>query len=154
MRAKQRWTVGAVVLISLGDDRFGYGQMLESPEYAFFDLQSDNSVPPEEVIQKPIAFRLWVMRYAHSDGRWKKVGTAPVADSLKHKVHRFNQDPLNQKIRLTLDGFDGPIVSAEECEGVECAAVWDPEHVEDRLRDHFSGVPNKWAESLRPKNAP
>lgn len=27
--------------------------------------------------------------------------------------------------------------------------VWSPEHVEDRLRDHFAGRPNKWEESLR-----
>ena len=28
------------------------------------------------------------------------------------------------------------------------AAVWDPQHVEDRLRDHFAGLPNKWVQSL------
>ena len=154
MPAKQRWTVGAVVLIPLGDERFTYAQMLDAPEYAFFDFQSNEPVAAEEVIQKPVAFRLWVMRYAHSGGRWKKVGTSPVDESLKGKVHRFNQDRLNHKIRLTLDGFEGPLVTAEECEGVECAAVWDPEHIENRLRDHFSGVPNKWVESLRPKSAP
>lgn len=39
--------------------------------------------------------------------------------------------------------------SRQELEGLEVAAVWDPEHVEDRLRDHFSGRPNKWVESIR-----
>lgn len=56
-----------------------------------------------------------------------------------------------QDIRLTYDGCDGPLVSAAECEGLECAAVWSPEHVEDRLRSHYAGVPCEWALSLRLK---
>ncbi|WP_448115483.1 hypothetical protein [Mesorhizobium amorphae] len=32
--------------------------------------------------------------------------------------------------------------------GLECAAVWDPEHVVDRLRDPADGRPNKWVERL------
>ena len=39
---------------------------------------------------------------------------------------------------------------AEECVGLERAAVWEPEHVEDRLRDHFAGRSNRWVESLKP----
>jgi len=41
--------------------------------------------------------------------------------------------------------------SRAECEGLERCAVWEPEHVEDRLRDHFAGKPNVWVESLRLK---
>jgi len=39
----------------------------------------------------------------------------------------------------------------KESQGLEAAAVWEPEHIEDRLRDHFDGKPNKWLESLRIK---
>ncbi len=38
-----------------------------------------------------------------------------------------------------------------ECIGLEAAAVWEAEHVEDRLRDHFAGQLNKWVEQLRAK---
>ncbi len=83
---------------------------------------------------------------------WPKVGVAPVPVALQEPVRRYNQDPLRpQDIRLTFDGCDGPLGSLADCDGLECAAVWNAEHVEDRLRSHYSGVPCQWTLSLRPK---
>lgn len=149
---RQRWMCGAIVIVPLGEGYHSYAQMLTEPEYAFFDCRTETVMPVEIVAALPVLFRLWVLRYAHSQGRWEKVGTASVAAQLQQPVLRFNQDPLRpQDIRLTYDGCSGPLGSAADCERLECAAVWDPEHVEDRLRDHYAGVPNKWALSLRPK---
>lgn len=39
-----------------------------------------------------------------------------------------------------------------QCAGLERSAVWDAEHVEDRLRDRRAGRLNKWAESLALKD--
>jgi hypothetical protein len=129
--------------------------MLESPEYAFFDCRTRDELPIATVVARPVLFRLWVARHAHSNGRWRKVGRAEVAPPLQQAVHRYNQDSLRpQDIRLTYDGCSGPLGSVADCEGLECAAVWEPEHVEDRLRDHYAGVPNEWVLSLRPKATP
>jgi hypothetical protein len=149
---RQKWTNGAVVSISLGDDFLGFGQMLDEPEYAFFDVRtlSETLPAPADVVANPVLFRLWVIRQAHSKGRWSKIGFAPIAAELAKKVLRFNQDPLKpNSIFLSYDGVSGKPCAAEECTLYERAAVWDPEHVEDRLRDHFAGRPNKWVESLR-----
>jgi hypothetical protein len=32
--------------------------------------------------------------------------------------------------------------------------VWEPEHVEERIRDHYAGRANRWAESLRIQEPP
>ena len=139
-------------MISLGDESFAFGQMLEFPEYAFFDLRrsSDTLPGPENVVTNPVLLRLWVMARAHSKGRWPKIGFAPITPELGKKVLRLKQDPLKpSSILLTYDGVSGQACDAEECRDYERAAVWDPEHVEDRLRDHFAGRPNKWVESLR-----
>jgi hypothetical protein len=149
----QRWTVGAIVQISLDDGYFAYAQMLEQPEYAFFGVRTPDELSADAVVQAPVLFRLWVMRYAHSKGRWRKVGAGRIGDALRKPVHRYNQDPFSRKIRLTINGVDGPEGTIADCDDLECAAVWDPEHVEDRLRDHFLGIPNKWVLSLRPKTA-
>ena len=127
--------------------------MLDQPEYAFFEIRTQEDLGPSEAIEKPLLFRLWVTRYAHSKGRWRKVGDAPVADALCEPVQRFNQDPITKRIRLTINGTDGPEGTIADCKGLECAAVWDPDHVEERLRDFFLGVPNKWEVRLRPKMA-
>ena len=137
--------------IPLDGGYHAYGQMLDAPEYAFFDCRGQSAVPIDQVVSSPVLFRLWVMAYAHKRGRWSKIGVAQVPKVLVQPVQRFNQDALTGKIRLTYDGCDGPEATIDECEGVECAAVWDPEHVEDRLRDHYLGVRNRWADSLRPR---
>jgi hypothetical protein len=133
---------------------YSFAQMLEEPEYGFFDVRSTGEVPRKEVVSCPVIFRIWVMRSAHSQGRWLKVGKAELLANLRAPVLRFNQDPIHpDQIRLTYDGCDGPLATISDCEDLECAAVWDPDHVEDRLRDYFSGLPNKWVLSLRPKGA-
>lgn len=149
---RQRWTCGAVVAVPLGDGTHTYAQMLEDPEYAFFDCRATDELSADEAVTRPVLFRLWVMRSAHTTGRWSKVGMAPVPVALRHPVRRYNQNPLRpQDIRLTFDGCDGPLGSLADCEGLECAAVWDAAHVEDRLRSHYAGVACPWTISLRPK---
>ncbi len=148
---RQRWTLGAVVRIPLGEEQFGYAQMLDEPEYAFFAVR-DPAVLAAQAAASPVLFRLWVMRRAHSSGRWAKIGTAPISMELSHHSLRFNQDPLDPEIIvLGYDGVSGDSVSAEACQGYERAAVWEPEHVEERLRDHRSGRPNATVQLLRPR---
>lgn len=149
---RQRWTRGAVVAVPLGDGFQTFAQMLDEPEYAFFDSRTTEDPPAAEVVTRPVLFRLWVMRSAHATGRWPKVGAAPVTEALMRPVRRYSQDKVRpQDIRLTFDRCDGPLRSVVDCEGLECAAVWDASHVEDRLRSHYAGVPCKWTISLRPK---
>jgi hypothetical protein len=150
---RQRWKRGAVVRIRLDKEHFAYGQMLDPPEYAFFNVHDSSDRDAESVAVQPVIFRLWVMTQAHSCGRWEKIGTAPLQRQLEERVPRFNQDPLDlSTIRLGDDGTNGKLVTTQECEQYERAAVWDAHQVEDRLRDYFAGRPNVWVESLRPKS--
>jgi len=149
---RQVWKRGSVVRIPIGSETFAYAQMLDAPEYAFFDLRDAGNSSAQQVAIQPVIFRLWVMRGAHASGRWQKVGVAPTQTDLERRILRFNQDPLDLSvITLGEDGTSGARVSIEQCEGYECAAVWDASHVEDRLRDHFAGTSNKWVESMRPR---
>ena len=149
---RQRWVRGAVVAVPLDDRHYIYAQMLDFPEYAFFDCRTLDKLSAREAVALPVLFRLWVTASGHSQGRWRKVGTASVSPALQVPVRRFNQDMLRpQDIRLTLDGCNGPLVSPAECEGFECAAIWDAQGVEDRVRSHYAGMPDRRAVSLRPK---
>jgi hypothetical protein len=66
---RQHWKRGAVVRIRLDEKRFGYGQMLDEPEYAFFGARDEGTSIADRVAALPVIFRLWVMRHAHSSGR-------------------------------------------------------------------------------------
>ena len=150
MRTKgQRRLVGSVVKIPLEREWHSYARVLPEPLCAFYDCRTRADLTVEEIVLKDVLFRLWVMNRALTSGRWEIVGKAPLSDGQLVAVPFFKQDALDpRKVSIYLDGKERPATPAE-CSGLERAAVWDPEHVEDRLRDHYLGQPNKWTQSLR-----
>jgi len=154
-KRRVRRKVGDVVSIPLEDNRVAFGWVLEEPLLAFFDYSCDTGAMPtiDEIIRKPISFRVNVMNYAVTRGRWTVIGHAPVPEKLLQTPWFFKEDRFSGKLSLTQVGAGDEIpATPEQCKGLERAAVWDPEHVEDRLRDHFAGRPNIWVESLKLKS--
>jgi hypothetical protein len=39
--------------------------------------------------------------------------------------------------------------SKEECIGLEVNAIWSPEQLEERINDHYNGVPNQHLTTLQ-----
>ena len=58
------------------------------------------------------------------------------------------RDRISGKVTVYTEGVEVPADERATLR-LEVAAVWDPEHVVERLRDYYDGRPNKWAESLR-----
>lgn len=141
---------GDVFKVPLGDGKHAYAVALHHPLFGFFDIETEAEVPISEIEKRKFLFCVWVMKYAVSSGRWTKVGTTRKFDGLYDNVSFQKQDAFNGRITSYTNGVEVPI-DYETALTMEAAAVWDPDHVEDRLRDHFAGVPNKWVESLKPK---
>ena len=150
----QRRTIGAVVSIALGDGTHCYAQVLPDADFAFFDVRAEADLKVDQIVSQPVLFRVAVMNYAVTSGRWKKVGKAPLAAELQDPIPKFIEDALDpSKFEIYVGGNIRP-ATRNECHGLERAAVWDPEHVEERLRDHYAHRPNRWLESLRIKPEP
>lgn len=150
-KKRQKRTVGDLVQIQRPSGGVAFGYVLEQPLVAFFDHDA-TSVPddPSQLLGEKIAFALWVMDSAVTSGRWKVLGNFPATDALRQlKPWFFKLDPISKKLSRTQDGSREVAAQPGECRELERAAVWDPEHVEERLDDHFAGRPNKWVESLR-----
>ncbi len=148
---RQRRTPGAVLRVPM-DGWHTYALMLEGVDMAFFDSRSTMDLVIEEIVGRPVLFRLAVHKSAFNTGRWPKVGFASVPESLVGRVPRFRQDAINGRLSISEDGgVTFRAATLDECRNLERLAVWEPEHIEDRLRDHYAGVPNKWVESLRPR---
>ncbi|MFO0812133.1 MAG: hypothetical protein U0796_02880 [Gemmatales bacterium] len=145
--AGQRRVIGGVLKVPLGDRWHGYAWTLAEVDFALFDLWTDADVPVPEVVAHPVAFRVGVNSSAYLDGRWPRVGKVAPPPELLAPVPKFIQDPITGRFSIYLAGDIRPATRAE-CVGLERCAVWAPEHVEDRLRDHFAGRPCKWVESL------
>jgi hypothetical protein len=65
----------------------------------------------------------------------------------------FIQNTLDPSKFSLYDPNTGEMTPAtkEQCIGLECAAVWEAEHVVDRINDHYAGRKNKWLEQLEIK---
>jgi hypothetical protein len=121
---------------------------------AFFDCQfSSGDQDGIDVNDVPIAFVLMVMNYAVTSGRWPIIGRAGIPNNVGLPPKFCKQDQVSGELFIYHEVAElAPIyerpAKTGECAGLETAAVWDPEHVEDRLRDHFAGIPNKWVQQL------
>ena len=146
---RQRQILGDVVRIDLGDGFHTYGQVLAEADFAFFDARLKEEIPVDQIVARPVLFIVAVMKYAVTRGRWLKIGKSPPSDALMKVRPQFIQDPLHpDRFSIYERGNIRP-AKKEECLGLDRAAVWDPSHVEDRLRDHYAGRKNKWVESLK-----
>lgn len=152
MRSRKiKRVVGDVVRIALKNGKICYAVVLPNALFAFFDYFGSEVADTQEMVENPVLFKIFVMDYAVTTGRWSIVGHIELSGDLLEPAVFFKQDALNRdKLFLYVGGEQIPATRAQ-CEGLERAAVWDPEHVEDRLLDHYNHVPNKWLESLRVK---
>jgi hypothetical protein len=147
-----RRRAGDIVRIPLNDGFHSYARVLDEPLVAFYNIKTKRNLSPQEIVGLPLLFRVWVMNHAITSGRWPIIGNYPLTPSESEPPKLFKQDGLKpSSFSIYVQGTERPATKAE-CVGLERAAVWDPEHVEDRLRDFYAGRPNKWVESLKIKD--
>ena len=144
---------GDILKVDLGDGRHSYAQVSGDPLVVFFDGAFADDVLLDQVPQLPVLFRIWVPDDSIKKGLWPVVGNQPLSDENAAERFFYKQDDLTGALSLyhssfAATGWERP-ASATECEGLECDAVSDPEHVEDRLTDHYDGRENQWVKSLR-----
>ena len=148
---KQRITKGAILEIAVGN-KYYYAQILHCKNYVFFDYVSSTHLKDLAVLlDKPALFYVGVYDDIVIDGYWVKIGNLPIRSEFQTVPMQFIQHP-HEKIEFELyNPNTGEIVNAkkEDCIGLECCAVWDKEHVEQRLEDYYNGVPNKWVEDMK-----
>lgn len=144
---------GDIVRIDIGNRKQFHAVALTHPLFAFLDGVFEPEEPVQDVRDRAVLFKLWVMDSAAKSGRWPVVGKVdpPTVSALDGAVF-FKQDRISGKISAydAIANAESPL-SFEEADRLECAAVWSPEHVEDRLRDHLNGISNKWWASMRPR---
>ena len=142
---KQIRRKGAIVKIPLGNGYHTYARILSEASFAIYDAKTNaDSYNLELLIKQPILFIVAVFNYAITKNLWKVIGFIPLENDLKRLPCKFIQDPLNPDRFEIYD--NGKIRQAlrEECIGLERAQVWEPEQVEERIRDFYAGRKNKW----------
>lgn len=153
-KKKLRRNVGDVLSIPLADGTHCYAIVLPQARFAFFDYHGQEDIDVGEIVKRTVLFQLFVMDYAATSGRWPIIGHVDPSPVLLQSPVFFKQDTINKsKFWLYRAGEDEISATREQCEGLERVSVWDPEHVEDRLLDHYMSRPNKWVESSKERLA-
>jgi len=142
---------GNFVAIPLSDGTVSFGRELREGVVGFYDLRSDSIPELDEIEKAPTLFKVSVMDRAIRSGRWRVIGNKSLRHGLEKPTTFFMQDATSGEFSIYREGAIRP-ATEDQCRGLERAAVWDPEHVEDRSRDHYAGRTNIWVNSLKPKH--
>ncbi len=126
--------------------------IVDFPRIAFFDRKFDERPSIEEIVEDPIAFQICVMKYAVGKQYWTVIGNTDVPSEVMSADRFFKFDQIARKFSIYEAGGTETPATFSDVADLECAAVWDPEHVESRLEDHYAGIENKWVKLLAPTN--
>jgi hypothetical protein len=137
---------GDVFSVPIGDGCFSYGQQLDRISTCFFDLKSTTVPSVEKVLSSKPLFTIIVHISCFRNMHWKKIGKGPVAGVPELPRSYFIKEiGFKDKFSILTAGVRRPADRAE-CVGLERAAVWTAENVEERLRLHFSG--GTWIDNI------
>lgn len=153
MKTTKKDQIGNILSIRLDEDTYGIGRVVEEGFLEFYDVKLNGGQLGElesRLGDARVLFTLSVHKSWKKNEGWEVVGSNK--DRLPGIPYQFMQDIVNAAdIQLIdPDGNSRP-ATYEEVEGLERLSVWEDNHVEDRLRDHFAGKPNVWVEHLKPK---
>jgi len=149
---RQKRVVGSFIKIKLPNGKYSYGRILEKANYAFYDfVTDDDNADLEQIGKQKVLFIVAVYDDAVTSGRWIIIGKLPLEPDLQMLPLKFIQDKLNPDNFELYDPNTGKTKKAyrQDCNGLERAAVWEPDHVEDRIVDYFNNQPNIWVERMK-----
>lgn len=149
--AKQSWQPGAVIRKTINGQTY-YARLLKFPWAAFYDYRTEEPTGDlDEITSRPVLFTLAAHKDLIAQGQWEVVGRRKLEEELGPPAAQRVVDVLDPGHHRIIDD-EGSIREAtrEEVEGLEVAAVWEPEHIADRLEDHYAGRPNIWLNDVLP----
>ena len=131
MRNNKRVKLGNIYEIPLPNGFNAYGRLYEDSTLGIYKEQCKDI--SQLSLDGDYAFFVAVYLHTMRDGEWKVAGYKPFAEG-------EDEWPPTRFIKTAIEGhyslyIKGEIIPAtkEECKGLEAAAVWDRNHVVDRL---------------------
>ncbi len=123
--------VGNEVRIPLPNGRFAYGCVLNDASIAIYRETTDEpAAPPDD---KTYRFVVGIYDAVLRSGTWPVVGQRDFADPEDAwPPPYFMRDILSGAMSIYHHGKQRP-ASADECNGLEQAAVWDRHHIVSRI---------------------
>lgn len=142
---KKRVKIGDVLAIPLPNGKYAFGRIFKNSYVAYYKKigENINDIPTTEDYQFIVA----TYQYLTKGKIWEAVERRPYStdDEVTAPPNSiYNQ--LTKQFSIYYKGETRP-ASLEECRNLEPMAVWDKEHIIDRLIGN-----NKWTESMQITN--
>lgn len=129
---------GSVYAVRLKSNKYVFGVVCMGSDVAFFDYLSDAPVAPENLLDLPLIFRVFVTIDAPKRGKWPKVGNVPLRGDYAELGKYLHKAVGSDQYYIYSGGSEVP-ASRDECIGLELFAVYFAMHAEERLEDYFAG---------------
>jgi len=149
MARRKKWEPGNVVEINLSDGSFSYGVIIDEPLLAFTKARFTERPEISPELFEDVVFQLWVMNSAIGKNGWPVIGEVSLKNLSISEPKFYQYDLISKRFYHYVDSTNDIPSTRDGCVGFECAAVWDKEHVEDRLLANKTGVDCQWEVSLR-----
>ena len=147
MNKRQRITTGSILEINIENQYYVYAQILQNASCVFFDYKSPSPLNDFSILEnKPILFIIAVYNDVITKGRWLKVGKLEIRKDFEILPLKFIQDAQHPDRFEFYNPNTGEITptTKDKIKGLERAAVWDANHVEDRIKSHYLGTTSIW----------
>ena len=143
---RQKITIGSIVEIPVEGNYYVYAQILPFGNCAVFDYRCKRQLTDFSVLNSSsVLFVVTIYDYIITKGLWEKVGKIPIRKELESIRNNYMYDKYTNQFSLynEMTGEITPSTKAK-ARGLERAAVWAENHVEDRIRDYYNHVPCIW----------
>lgn len=137
-KKRQKRRPGDFFAVPLPDGDYAFGRILNDA-MAFYDLKSKEIVDIEEILKANIIFKVWVTDYVITSGLYPIIGHKPLTEEEKNPLVFAKRDVLSGQYYKYIEGGTMIPSSKEDLIGLELAAVWDHDHIEERLTSYFRG---------------
>ena len=149
---------GEIVAIPLPSGGYGYGRVLDKL-LAVYDKKTDELGGEDDILESPLLFITAVHVSAFSAGRWPIIGSRPLELEFREPMKFFRKNPSGPGFLIYVskptpaNAYEEYEATAEDCRGLEPLLVWNPDQIEQRIDDYFSGRENVHMKQFSKQNS-
>src|SRR6185503_18009365 len=96
---------GDFVSIALAGGGLAFARVMKSPLVAFYDFTSPTLPDLADLADRPVAFKIWVMKSAFSRPGWAIIGHGELPPDLQAPVRFFKKDAISEKFSHYCEGI-------------------------------------------------
>lgn len=135
---------GDILKIDLGNGFHNYACVSTDPCLIFYEGRFSSDLSIGEIANLQILYKLFVSNFAIKDGIWPIIGKISLTKEQLTVPYMYKKDRVSGALSIYHSDFAATNyeipATLEDCKNLECAAVWDPNNIVDRLNDYYLGT--------------